>query len=175
MLLGHDAATGVQAVTDEQHQRREAHGRTMHDPRMLREHELHFLAESRRAVLVTVDPAGLPRPVPICHVVLDGVLFTPLDEKPKASGDPLALARVRDIEARPDVVVLADVWSEDWTSLAWLRVYGEATLVPPGTARHAAAVVALRGKYPQYADHRLEERPIIRVEIRRSRSWGELG
>jgi PPOX class probable F420-dependent enzyme len=147
----------------------------MHDPQMLREPELRFLAEARRAVLVTIDPAGLPRPVPICHVVLDDLLFTPLDEKPKASADPLSLARVRDVEARPDVVVLADRWSEEWTRLAWLRVYGEATVVAQGTPGHTEAVVALREKYPQYEDHRLEERPLIRVEIRRSRSWGDVG
>ena len=141
---------------------------------MLREPELRFLADARRAVLVTIDPSGLPRPVPICHVVLDGVVFTPLDEKPKASADPLALARVRDIEARPDVVLLVDRWSEDWSTLAWLRVYGRASVVPPASDGHAAAVAALREKYPQYAGHRLEDRPVIRIDPVRSRSWGTL-
>ena len=142
---------------------------------MLREPELRFLADARRAVLVTIDPAGLPRPVPICHVLLDGAVYTPLDEKPKASADPLALARVRDIEARPDVVLLVDRWSEDWTSLAWLRVYGRATVIAGGVDGHAEAVAALREKYPQYAGHRLGERPVIRVVPVRSRSWGALG
>jgi PPOX class probable F420-dependent enzyme len=147
----------------------------MHHRSMLREPELRFLADARRAVLVTVDPAGLPRPVPVCHVVLDGAVFTPLDEKPKASADPLALARVRDIEARPDVVLLVDRWSEDWSALAWLRVYGRASIVPPVSAGHAAAVAALREKYPQYVGHRLEDRPVIRIAPLRSRSWGALG
>jgi PPOX class probable F420-dependent enzyme len=142
---------------------------------VLGEAERRFLADARRAVLVTIDPAGLPRPVPICHVVLDGALFTPLDEKPKAAGDPLALARVRDLLARPDVVVLVDRWSEDWQRLAWLRLYGTASVVTPGGEVHAAAVTALRGKYPQYRGQRLEARPVIRVEPGRSRSWGELG
>lgn len=147
----------------------------MHDPSMLREPELRFLADARRAFLVTIDSAGLPRPTPICHVVLDGVVFTPLDEKPKASVDPLALARVRDIEARPDVVLLVDRWSEDWSALAWLRVYGRATVIDRGADRHAEAVAALREKYRQYAGHRLDERPVIRVVPARSRSWGALG
>jgi len=147
----------------------------MHDRAVLREPELRFLADARRAVLVTVDPAGLPRPVPICHVVLDGVIYTPLDEKPKSSGDPLALARVRDIEARPDVVVLVDRWSEDWSELAWLRVYGLASVLAPGEPGHTAAVEALRDKYAQYAGHALETRPMIRVTPTRSRAWGDLG
>jgi PPOX class probable F420-dependent enzyme len=142
---------------------------------VLGEVERRFLADARRAVLVTTDPAGLPRPVPICHVVLNGVLYTPLDEKPKALADPLALARVRDLLARPDVVVLVDRWSEDWQRLAWLRVYGTASIVAPDDEAHPRAVAALRAKYPPYLRHRLEARPVIRVEPGRSRSWGDLG
>ena len=33
---------------------------------------------------------------------------------------------------------------------------------------------ALRAKYPQYASHDLEARPIIRIGIEDSRSWGAL-
>ncbi len=80
-----------------------------------------FVATARRAVLATRDPSGGSRLVPICHVLIlvDGApnLYTPLDEKPKASPDPLALARVRDLLARPDVTLLVDRWSEDWTRL----------------------------------------------------------
>ena len=146
----------------------------MHHRLVLGDTELRFLANARRAVLVTVDPAGLPRPVPICHVVMRGDVLTPLDEKPKAAGDPLALARVRDLVERPDVVVLVDRWSEDWTTLGWLRVYGVASLLDPGDDDHAPAVAALRAKYPQYAGHALEIRPIIRIAPTRSRSWGDL-
>ena len=30
---------------------------------------------------------------------------------------------------------------------------------------------ALRARYPQYADHRLEDRPVIRIAIERAASW----
>jgi PPOX class probable F420-dependent enzyme len=113
----------------------------------------------------------------VCHVVVAGappVLYTPIDEKPKAAGDPLGLARVRDIAARPAVVVLVDRWEEEWSALGWLRVEGRATTLAPAAPEHAVAVDALRGKYPQYLGHRLEERPIIRVALGRSRSWGRL-
>ena len=135
-----------------------------------------FLEAQRRAVLVTVAPDGRPRPVPICFVLAGdaSVLYTPLDDKPKANDDPLALARVRDIAADPRVAILADRWDEDWTRLAWLRAEGRATLLDLGS-EHAAAVAALRASYPQYATHRLDDRPLILIEIGRVMTWGALG
>jgi PPOX class probable F420-dependent enzyme len=136
--------------------------------------ERAFLHVARTATLATIDPAGLPRLVPICFVVDEGDglrLLTPIDEKPKSIGDPRALARVRDIVARPEVSVLIDRWDEDWARLAWLRLTGRAVVVDPGTAP-AGALDALRAKYPQYATHRLEGRPMIAIAIRAATSWG---
>jgi PPOX class probable F420-dependent enzyme len=146
--------------------------------------EREFLSVARRAILATVDGDGLPRLVPICFVPGDLTvaalrIYTPLDDKPKRSADPHELERVRDIVARPNVSILVDRWSEDWAQLGWLRLQGEASLIEPGespaNAEHAAAVTALRAKYAQYATHRLEARPIVRIVIERSRSWGNLG
>ena len=103
------------------------------------------------------------------------VLYSPLDDKPKRTDDPLALARVRDIRADPRVTVLVDRWDEDWRRLAWLRCDGRADLLEPSSPEHATIVAALRVKYPQYATHRLGYRPIIRIEIERVASWGALG
>jgi PPOX class probable F420-dependent enzyme len=142
---------------------------------------LQFLAGSRRATLATIDDLGRPRLVPICFVVSEDrateapVIHTPLDEKPKRDDDPLGLARVRDIRADPRVSVLVDRWDEDWTRLAWVRVEGTAGLLGPSTAaEHARVVAAIRARYPQYANHRLEERPIIRIAIERATDWGRL-
>jgi PPOX class probable F420-dependent enzyme len=145
---------------------------------VISEAERLFLADGRTATLATIAPDGAPRLVPICFALADDVdvLYSPLDDKPKDVGDPRDLARVRDILARPDVSLLVHHWSEDWSALGWLRVGGRASLLEPGAGReHMAAVRALRGKYPQYAEHRLESRPIIRVEIVSTRSWGSLG
>ncbi len=134
-----------------------------------------FLESARRAVLATIAPNGHPRLVPICFVVAGEppILYTPIDDKPKRNDDPLALARVRDIQADPRVTVLVDRWDEDWTQLAWLRCEGRASLLEPGaTQEHSAAVAALRAKYPQYATHRLEQHPLIRVTIDRVIDWG---
>jgi PPOX class probable F420-dependent enzyme len=137
-----------------------------------------FLDEARRAVLATISPDGRPRLVPICFSLDPArpILYTPIDDKPKRSDDPLSLARVRDIEADPAVTVLVDRWDEDWSRLAWVRIDGRAALMTPADdpAEHTAAVVALRARYPQYASHRLETRPLIRIAIERVVDWGSL-
>jgi PPOX class probable F420-dependent enzyme len=139
--------------------------------------ERAFLAAARRAVLATIDPSGRPRPVPICFVLdpVEPILYSPLDDKPKRSDDPLALARVRDIAERPHVTILVDRWDEDWSKLAWLRCQGRAGLVPPAPAMgHAEAIRALREKYPQYVTHDIGSRPLIAVTIVRATSWGAI-
>lgn len=142
--------------------------------------QLAFLVAARRAILATIDPDGRPRPVPICFIV-DAAdpdparvrLLTPLDDKPKAVDDKRALARVRDIRARPDVSVLVERWDEDWSRLGWLRVNGRATLVEPADVS-PDAVERLRAKYPQYATHALGSSPMIAIDIERATSWGAL-
>jgi PPOX class probable F420-dependent enzyme len=110
--------------------------------------------------------------VPICFVLLDDGLYTPIDEKPKTP-DPRSLARIRDIERRADVSFLVDRWVEDWHGLAWLRCDGSAKLSDDADER-TTAIAALRAKYPQYVAHDLESRPLIRIVIERVRSWGDL-
>ncbi len=103
----------------------------------------------------------------MCFVVIDDVIWSPLDEKPKSVDDPRSLARVRDILERPTATLLVDRWSEDWDDLAWIRIEGDAAVVESDPA----AVTTLRRKYPQYADHALESRPMIRIAIEAVRSW----
>lgn len=138
--------------------------------------ELTFLVNARRAILATVAPDGRPRLVPVCFIVdaVDGVrILTPLDDKPKATDDKRALARVRDIESRPEVSLLVERWDEDWSRLAWLRLDGRATLVEPGHVP-SDAVRRLRERYPQYTSHALQTSPMIAIDIERSVSWGAL-
>jgi PPOX class probable F420-dependent enzyme len=143
--------------------------------------ERRFVEAARRAVLATVDPNGLPRLVPICFAVEPGetdrdplVIWTPLDDKPKASGAPLELARVRDILDRPGVTVLVDRWSEAWDELGWIRLRGSAALAAADHPSHRAMVAALRARYPQYETHALEDRPMIRIVVDAVSGWGNL-
>jgi PPOX class probable F420-dependent enzyme len=160
------------------------HHRFMPREPLLEPDARRFVAGARQAILATMDPERRPRLVPICHVLAEQDdrlgrprLYSPIDEKPKASADPRALARVRDLLILPEAVVLVDRWDEDWSRLGWIRLYGRGELLEPQPherEEHAAAVEALRAKYPQYADHRLENRPIIRVTIDAVRSWGDI-
>jgi PPOX class probable F420-dependent enzyme len=152
------------------------------DP-ILDEHQRAFAAAARTATLATIAPSGRPRLVPICFVVGEDDnlgrqrLYTPLDDKPKRSADPHELARVQDLLVLPEASLLVDRWSEDWSRLAWLRLHARGVLLEPEPherEEHAAAVTALRAKYPQYTSHDLEGRPIIRLTVDRALSWGDL-
>jgi PPOX class probable F420-dependent enzyme len=145
---------------------------------VLSQPERELLESARRAVLATIAPNGRPRLVPIAYAISDTpsgpVLYSALDEKPKSVTDPHALARVRDIVARPRVAVLVDRWSEDWSQLAWLRLDGRASILEPtdsSAAEHAAALRLLRERYPQYAGQNLEQRPIVRILVERVSGW----
>jgi PPOX class probable F420-dependent enzyme len=143
---------------------------------ILRPAEAALLHEARRGVLATLAADGHARLVPIAYAfdIEQEVIYSALDEKPKSFDDPRRLARVRDILARPSVTVLVDRWSEDWAQLAWVRLEGEAALIESEVEpeEHARAVSLLRERYPQYARQKLEDRPVVRVRVERSSSWG---
>ena len=156
----------------------------MTDRSILTDEQRAFLAGRRTVTLATGGQGGRPRLVPICFVVgpTDDErgrprAYSPLDEKPKASPDPHDLERVKDILVLPEISLLADRWSEDWSRLGWLRLHGRGELLEPEPREreeHQAAIEALRAKYPQYATHRLEDRPVLRLTIDHARSWGDL-
>ena len=128
-----------------------------------------FLDRQRVGRLATVDPQGRPHAVPICFAELDGVLYTPIDEKPK-TGDPRELRRIRNLLANPNVCLVVDHFEEDWTRLAWLQVRGTAALVEAADER-ARAHAALRARYPQYRAMALEALPLIRITPTRLVGW----
>jgi PPOX class probable F420-dependent enzyme len=143
-----------------------------------------FIAEAREAVLATRGTDGLPRLVPICFVLAHAadaigrpVIHTPIDEKSKSTTDPHQLQRVKDLLVLPDATLLVDRWDEDWSKLAWVRLYGRGEILEPEpreVEEHRGAIAALRAKYAQYRDHRLEDRPIIRITVDSVRSWGAI-
>jgi PPOX class probable F420-dependent enzyme len=125
------------------------------------------------ARLATLGPDG-PRGVPVVFARSGGALWSPLDGKPKAAGE---LARVRHVRADPRVSLLLDHYTDDWRALWWIAVAGRARVVQPadpsGDPPVAAAVAALRAKYPQYATVPVLREPatLLRVEPVRVRSW----
>lgn len=141
--------------------------------RALRASEVAFLREARVGHLATVDARGSPAVVPFCFAVLgetEPVVVSVLDEKPKRVPDE-ALARVRHIRRHPDVGFVVDHYEEDWSRLAFVQVRGRARLLPPGADGYAAAIAALREKYPRYRTMAVDERAVIVIDALRATSW----
>jgi coenzyme F420-0:L-glutamate ligase/coenzyme F420-1:gamma-L-glutamate ligase len=132
-----------------------------------------FVAARDVGVLATADAAGAPAAVPVCYAWDDTDLWIALDAKPKRSGDPLRLRRVRNILARPQVaLVVHDYLADAWEQLAHVIIHGAARIVPPGAPDHAAAVALLRAKYPQYQAMPIDARPAVAIRPDRVTAWG---
>jgi PPOX class probable F420-dependent enzyme len=150
---------------------------TEQPPPILTASDRRLLETVRTATLATMDDYGRPRLVPCCFAVDPDRprVWTPIDQKPKNSTDPRRLGRVVDLMARPHVSLLVDRWSEDWSELAWLRLYGDVTLLEAdglgAAAERLRALRALRARYPQYGGHDLESRPVIAVQISAAIRW----
>ncbi len=104
----------------------------------------------------------------------DGILYTPLDLKPKRVRDPRALRRVKNLLANPRVAVVVDRYDEDWSRLGFAIVEGRATLLESGP-EYEGAIIALVDKYPQYEQLPLAGRPLIKVEAETTTSWSARG
>ena len=136
---------------------------------MLTPHQQRFIEEQRVARLATVDERGRPHVLPVCFALLEGRIYTPVDEKPKRS-PARPLRRIRNIAAHPQVCLVVDHYEEDWSQLAWLQVRGTADLVLD-RAERTVALAALRARYPQYLSMDLESRPLIRITPDRVVAW----
>jgi len=135
--------------------------------------ELAFLRDAPVGRLATVDAHGYPAVVPFCFAVLEGdepAIVSVLDDKPKRVPDD-DLARVRHIRRHPAVGFVVDHYDDDWSQLAFVQIRGQARLLAPGGEGHAAAITALREKYPQYREMAIEERAVIVIEGLRTVSW----
>jgi PPOX class probable F420-dependent enzyme len=104
------------------------------------------LASSRVAHLATAAADGQPHVVAVTFAVDGDVIYTAVDHKPKATTN---LRRLRNIAENPQVSLLADYYSDDWTTLWWARADGRAAILtdPAGTRKPLAL---LAGRYPQY-------------------------
>jgi PPOX class probable F420-dependent enzyme len=131
--------------------------------------ETAFVGGARVGRLATVDAEGRPHVVPVCFAVREGRAYIALDEKPKRVPAE-RLRRVRNILGNPVVQLLVDEYNDDWSRLRFVQLRGRARLVASAEER-AAALSALRAKYSQYGSMRLEERPLIAIEVGRAVAW----
>lgn len=131
-----------------------------------------ILARWPIGVLSTFGRDGISS-VPIVFTVYQGVIFSPIDNKPKSSR---RLARVKNLERDNRYTLLLQHYDENWSNLWWLRVTGVGASVAD-EAVVSRTHVALAGKYPQYRDGRLLEgaSEILRLEIGETRAWAYRG
>jgi PPOX class probable F420-dependent enzyme len=137
----------------------------------LGESEVNFIQTQRVARLATVDSQGRPHIVPICYAFDGRRFYTAIDDKPKrVSGRELK--RVKNISRNPEVALLIDEYSDDWTRLAFVLIHGRAGLVSDPEERRKASEL-LKDRYDQYSDVDLmsAERLIIGIEPYRVHVW----
>ena len=125
------------------------------------------------ARLGTVDSDQEPHLVPICFAFDGSVFYTAIDRKPKrVQADQLA--RLKNINTSPQVALLVDEYSDDWTRLWCVLVRGRAELISD-SAECERALELLRAKYRQYRSGMLAgDAPVVRITPERINTWGKI-
>jgi PPOX class probable F420-dependent enzyme len=130
--------------------------------------QARVLAEGARvARLGTLSKTGRVDLVPMTFAIVDEVLYTAVDHKPKTTTE---LKRLENVRNNPEVSVLIDEYDDrDWSALWWVRLRGLAQVVEGG-AVHETAIDALVDKYEQYRAIR-PAGPAIVIEPIRWQWW----
>ena len=137
----------------------------------MEERDIRRLAASARVGrLATVGADGRPHLVPVCFVLLGDTAYSAVDHKPKRSS---RLRRLVNVEATGHTCLLADRYSEDWSTLWWVRLDGRARVVAD-PAEAGRAVAALVDKYIQYAE-RAPTGPVLAIDVSRWVGWSAQG
>ena len=120
-------------------------------------------AAGRVARLATVDSAFRPHLVPVVFACRGDRIVFAVDHKPKSTPK---LRRLANIQANPQVSLLADEYSDDWSQLWWARADGEATI------HESAADLTdwLVEKYPQYQQTR-PAGPVVEINVTQWAGW----
>lgn len=130
-----------------------------------------FLDRHEVGHLATVDADGAPHVVPLCYARLDDWLYFVSDDKPKRHG-PRRLRRLANLAGQPRAALIVDDYDADWSRLAYLLLHLDAAPVDD-PAEYAAALAALRARYPQYRTMALapDTHPMVRLTPRRVHRW----
>jgi PPOX class probable F420-dependent enzyme len=129
----------------------------------------HLLATWPVARLATLNSDGSPHQIPIVFTWHEGCFWSPIDGKPKRSGQP---TRVDNVIANPIASLLIDKYDADWTQLWWIRAELEVTVirlneVNPETLEQARqAKRKLEEKYSQYESTAVLREPATILTMR---------
>jgi PPOX class probable F420-dependent enzyme len=130
-----------------------------------------FIERARVARLATIDSEFKPHLVPVVFVFDGNHFFIPVDEKRKTA-KPEKLKRIRNIQDNPNVTLLIDEYSEDWTKLAFVMIQGKASVATKeeGNIQVREAYKKLMTKYLQYQKVRVGGMCII-ITPKKVASW----
>jgi PPOX class probable F420-dependent enzyme len=130
-----------------------------------------FIERARVARLATIDSEFKPHLVPVVFVFDGNNFFIPIDEKRKTV-KPEKLKRIRNIQNNPNVALLIDEYSEQWTELAFVMIEGEASIAnkTEGNIQVRGAYKKLMTKYIQYQKVGVGEMCII-ITPKKVASW----
>jgi PPOX class probable F420-dependent enzyme len=130
-----------------------------------------FIERARFARLATIDAEFKPHLVPVVFVFNGNHFFIPVDEKRKTA-KPEKLKRIRNIQHNPNVALLIDEYSEDWTKLAFVMIQGKASIASKGEGNIQVreAYKKLMTKYIQYQKVGVGEMCII-ITPKKVASW----
>ena len=135
--------------------------------------ELEKVINSHRiARMATVDDSGIPLVVPICFVCHSEHIYTPVDKKTKKVTYE-KLRRVRNIAQNPNVSIVIDKYTEDWSGIYYIIIEGKASLIKEGH-EYQNCLKLLTRKYDQYLKMGLDKLglPIIKITPEKIMSWG---
>ena len=124
------------------------------------------VALARVGHLATVASGDTPHIVPCCFALVDDVVYSAVDAKPKST---LALRRLDNLRANRSTALLVDHYTEDWSALWWVRVDGRGRVVDGGSERDAA-LDHLTEKYEQYRRD-VPPGPVIAIDVTGWRAW----
>ena len=133
---------------------------------MLTDEQRRFLEAQFVIRLATADAHGVPHLVPLCFAIEKDNVFIANAADSK---------RLRNVTENPQVALLADHYTDEWTQLAYVLLFGRAEDLPSDD-EHADACTMLHERYPQFheAGYRIEEGSILAVRIERVVAWGDL-
>jgi PPOX class probable F420-dependent enzyme len=126
---------------------------------------MDMLRAGRVGRLAFVDKSDWPRVLPITFALFEGSVWSAIDDKPKSSDEP---ARVRYLRQRPEAALVVDVYSDDWSQLAWVQLLGRVEVVEVADA--SSALDALAAKYEPYRERR-PPGPLLRLTPERALCW----
>lgn len=133
-----------------------------------------FILSHAVARLATADKNGQPHVIPFCYAFNGERFYFVVDEKPKRqTGKPLK--RIRNMLENPQVALVIDDYSDDWTQLAYVLVSGSPQVVDD-EAEYATALALLRDRYPQYRAMLLSfaRNTMVRISPNKILAWGKV-